>query len=101
MEAAKQTVSQFLGHGNKHTVDIEQETKPAVLHETVSKKQHEKVTTVRIAHQKCHCMFVEFASLTFHRLSTAKSTNITTKSTFSQSRTTSLRPKDTTIMSSQ
>ncbi|KAF3904952.1 hypothetical protein ABW20_dc0110160 [Dactylellina cionopaga] len=43
MQAAKQAVSEFLHHGNKHSVEIEQETKPVVLHERVTEKQHENV----------------------------------------------------------
>lgn len=61
MQAAKQVVSEFLHHGNKHTVDIQQETKPAVLHEQVKERQHETVTHAidREVHQHHHQVHVQ------------------------------------------
>ncbi|KAK6525679.1 hypothetical protein TWF281_010731 [Arthrobotrys megalospora] len=61
MQAAKQVVSEFLHHGNKHSVDIEQETKPAVLHERVKERQHETVTHAvdREIHQHHHQIHVQ------------------------------------------
>ncbi|KAK6537590.1 hypothetical protein TWF694_011770 [Orbilia ellipsospora] len=61
MQAAKQAVSEFLHHGNKHSVDIEQETKPAVLHETVHEQQHENVIHAidREVHQHHHQIHVQ------------------------------------------
>ncbi|KAK6343352.1 hypothetical protein TWF730_010943 [Orbilia blumenaviensis] len=61
MQAAKQVVSEFLHHGNKHSVDIEQETKPAVLHERVKEKQHETVVHAvdREIHQHHHQIHVQ------------------------------------------
>ncbi|KAF3158249.1 hypothetical protein TWF751_001722 [Orbilia oligospora] len=61
MQAAKQAVTEFLHHGNKHSVDIEQETKPAVLHERVLERQHETVTHAvdREIHQHHHQIHVQ------------------------------------------
>ncbi|KAF3918660.1 hypothetical protein AA313_de0205395 [Arthrobotrys entomopaga] len=61
MQAAKQAVSEFLHHGNKHSVDIEQETKPAILHETVAESQHENVVHAidREVHQHHHQIHVQ------------------------------------------
>ncbi|KAK6512821.1 hypothetical protein TWF506_008987 [Arthrobotrys conoides] len=61
MQAAKQAVAEFLHHGNKHSVDIEQETKPAVLHERVLERQHETVTHAvdREIHQHHHQIHVQ------------------------------------------
>jgi len=61
MQAAKQAVSEFLHHGNKHTVDIEQETKPAIVHERVAQSQHENVTQAvdREVHQHHHQVHVQ------------------------------------------
>ncbi|EPS45293.1 hypothetical protein H072_721 [Dactylellina haptotyla CBS 200.50] len=61
MQAAKQAVSEFLHHANKHSVDIEQETKPAILHETVAEKQHENVIHAidREVHQHHHQIHVQ------------------------------------------
>lgn len=61
MQTAKQVVSEFLHHGNKHTVDIEQETKPAIVHERVQEQQHETVTHAvdREIHQDHHQIHVQ------------------------------------------
>jgi len=61
MQAAKQAVSEFLHHGNKHSVDIEQETKPAVVHERVAQRQHEEVIQAvdREVHQHHHQIHVQ------------------------------------------
>lgn len=61
MQAAKEAVSGFLHHGNKHTVDIDQETKPAVLKERVAAREHEDVTTAvdREVHQHHHQTHVQ------------------------------------------
>lgn len=61
MQSAKQAVSEFLHHGNRHSVDIEQETKPVVVHETVAQKQHEDVTQAvdREIHQHHHQIHVQ------------------------------------------
>ncbi|KAK6507499.1 hypothetical protein TWF481_005930 [Arthrobotrys musiformis] len=61
MQAAKKAVTEFLHHGNKHSVDIEQETKPAVLHERVLERQHETVTHAvdREIHQHHHQIHVQ------------------------------------------
>jgi len=61
MQAAKEAVKEFLHNGNHHTVDIEQETKPAVVHERVAQKQHEEVITAvdREIHQHHHQVHVQ------------------------------------------
>lgn len=61
MQAAKEAVSSFLHHKDRHSVDIEQETKPAVLHETVIQKQHEDVIQAvdREIHQHHHQVHVQ------------------------------------------
>lgn len=60
MQAAKSAVSEFL-HNKKHTVDIEQETKPAVVHERVAQSQHENITQAvdREIHQHHHQIHVQ------------------------------------------
>lgn len=60
MQAAKEAVSEFL-HNKKHSVDIEQETKPAVVHERVAQTQHESVTQAvdREIHQHHHQIHVQ------------------------------------------
>jgi len=60
MQAAKEAVSDFL-QNKKHTVDIEQETKPGVVHERVAQSQHENVTTAldREIHQHHHQIHVQ------------------------------------------
>lgn len=60
MQAAKEAVSEFL-HNKKHTVDIEQETRPAVVHERVAQRQHEDVTQVvdKEIHQHHHQIHVQ------------------------------------------
>jgi len=61
MNAAKTAVKEFLHSGNHHTVDIDQETKPAVVHERVAQKQHEDITTAidREVHQHHHQIHVQ------------------------------------------
>ncbi|KAF3942289.1 hypothetical protein ABW19_dt0204689 [Dactylella cylindrospora] len=61
MQAAKHVVSEFLHHGKKHTVDVNRETKPAVLHEKVTKRKHENVTHAvdREIHQHHHQIHVQ------------------------------------------
>jgi len=61
MNAAKTAVSDFLHHKGKHTVDIEQETKPAVVHERVATSQHEDVVEAvdREVHQHHHQIHVQ------------------------------------------
>ena len=46
MQQAKEAVKEFLHSGKHHSVDIEQETKPAVVHERVAQREHENVTQV-------------------------------------------------------
>jgi len=60
MQAAKEAVEGFL-HNKKHTVDIDQETKPAVVHERVAQRQHEDITEVRDKeiHQHHHQVHVQ------------------------------------------
>jgi len=61
MQAAKEAVSGFLHHKNHHSVDIEQETKPAVVHERIAEQKHEDVTTAvdREIHQHHHQIHVQ------------------------------------------
>jgi len=61
MQAAKDAVQGFLHHGNKHSVDIEQEARPAVVHERVAQRQHEDVTEAvdREVHQHHHQIHVQ------------------------------------------
>lgn len=61
MQRAEAAVKDFLGKKNHHSVDIEQETAPAVVHERVVQKQHENVTTAldREVHQHHHQTHVQ------------------------------------------
>jgi len=61
MQAAKEAVSGILRHKNHHSVDIEQETKPAVVHERIAEQKHEDVTTAvdREIHQHHHQIHVQ------------------------------------------
>lgn len=61
MDSAKDAVSGFLHHNNKHSVDIEQTTAPAVTHERVQEAKHENITTAldREVHQHHHQTHVQ------------------------------------------
>jgi len=61
MNRAKEAVGEFLNHNNKHSVDIEQVTAPAVVHERVQEARHEEITTAidREVHQHHHQIHVQ------------------------------------------
>lgn len=61
MNKAKEAVTEFLHHNNKHSVDIEQTTAPAVVHERVQAAKHEEITTAvdREIHQHHHQIHVQ------------------------------------------
>jgi len=61
MQKAKAAVSDLLHKDKHHTVDIDQEEAPAVVHERIAQKQHEEVTTAvdREVHQHHHQTHVQ------------------------------------------